>query len=109
MLTCSLHFAYGAGEDALKLTREFGDFESVAEYTANAHKEHKLCMSEESGCQQSDGTWVPPIVLFVGQFIAGIGISLFWIVGVAYMDDNTEKANTPALLSELRDKIRDLS
>ncbi|XP_023179421.2 solute carrier organic anion transporter family member 74D-like [Drosophila hydei] len=99
VLTCSLHFAYGAGEDALKLTREFGDFKDISEYTANAHKDHKLCLSTESGCTQSDGTWVPPLVLFVAQFIAGIGISLFWIVGVSYMDDNTEKANTPALLS----------
>ncbi|EDW57233.1 solute carrier organic anion transporter family member 74D [Drosophila virilis] len=99
LLTCSLHFIYGAGEDALKLTRQYGDFKNISEYLTTAHKEQKLCMTKESGCVQQDGTWVPPLVLFVGQFVAGIGISLFWTVGIAYMDDNTSKDKTPALLS----------
>lgn len=96
---------YGAGEDALKLTRQYGDFKNISEYLTTAHKEQKLCMTKESGCVQQDGTWVPPFVLFLGQFIAGIGISLFWTVGIAYMDDNTSKDKTPALLSKHDKKL----
>lgn len=57
-------------------------------------------MSEEPICQHEEGLWVPQAILFFGEFIAGVGISLFWTVGVAYMDDNTSKSKAPAMLSE---------
>ncbi|EDW01466.1 solute carrier organic anion transporter family member 74D [Drosophila grimshawi] len=99
LLTSSLHFIYGPGEDALKLTRQFGDYDNSSDFMSIAHKDHKLCMTTDPGCIEQDGTWVPPLVMFIGQFIAGIGISLFWTVGIAYMDDNISKEKTPAMLS----------
>lgn len=58
-------------------------------------------MTNESGCIKEDGIWIPQVILFLGQFISGIGVGLFWSVGVAYMDDNTSKAKSPAMLSKL--------
>ncbi|KAH8407485.1 hypothetical protein KR222_002225, partial [Zaprionus bogoriensis] len=101
MLTSSLHYMYGPGEDALKLTREFGEFRNASGQITNgtSRTDQKLCMSTESSCMQEDGLWVPQFVLFLGEFISGIGIGIFWTVGVAYMDDNTSKAKSPAMLS----------
>ncbi|XP_060654708.1 solute carrier organic anion transporter family member 74D-like isoform X1 [Drosophila nasuta] len=99
VMTSSLHFIYGPGEDSLKLTREYGGFQNLTSNGTNIQTAQKLCMKEEPGCIVEDGIWVPQVMLFAGQFISGIGVGLFWSVGVAYMDDNTSKAKSPALLS----------
>ncbi|XP_064548299.1 solute carrier organic anion transporter family member 74D-like [Drosophila montana] len=99
LLNCSLHFIYGAGEEALKLTRNYGDYQNLTGNLNSAHRDHKLCMSEDSSCIQEDSVWVPQFILFLAQFILGIGQALFLVVGLAYMDDNTTKSKTPAMLS----------
>ncbi|XP_017132036.1 solute carrier organic anion transporter family member 74D isoform X2 [Drosophila elegans] len=96
LLTSSLHFLYGAGEDALKLTREFGQ---VNETLARQEKDQKLCHSSPGGCVQDVGQWVPQVFLFVAQLISGVGQALFYTLGIAYMDDNGTKSKTPAMLS----------
>ncbi|KAH8269635.1 hypothetical protein KR018_010959 [Drosophila ironensis] len=97
LLTSSLHFIYGAGEDALKLTREFGQ---VNETVARQEQDQKLCQSRAAGCVQEEvGQWVPQVFLFVAQLISGVGQALFYTLGIAYMDDNGTKSKTPAMLS----------
>uniref|UniRef100_A0A6P4FCP7 Solute carrier organic anion transporter family member n=1 Tax=Drosophila rhopaloa TaxID=1041015 RepID=A0A6P4FCP7_DRORH len=96
LLTSSLHFLYGAGEDALKLTREFGQ---VNETLARQEKDKKLCQSSLGGCIQEVGQWVPQVFLFVAQLISGVGQALFYTLGIAYLDDNGTKSKTPAMLS----------
>ncbi|KMY95754.1 solute carrier organic anion transporter family member 74D [Drosophila simulans] len=97
LLTSSLHFIYGAGEDALKLTREFGQ---VNETMAKQERDKKLCQPSGGGCVQEEvGLWVPQVFLFAAQLISGVGQALFYTLGIAYMDDNTSKAKTPAMLS----------
>lgn len=95
LMNCSLHFIYGAGEDALKLTREFGSVENVT-----GEKSQQLCLKETSSCEQTTDQWAPQVILFVAQLILGIGSAVFWIVGIAYMDDNSTKSKTPAMLSK---------
>lgn len=51
-------------------------------------------------CEWYEGSFAPQIILFLAQFIAGIGGSLYFTLGVAYMDDNIKKSKTPALVSE---------
>ncbi|XP_039480985.1 solute carrier organic anion transporter family member 74D isoform X1 [Drosophila santomea] len=97
LLTSSLHFLYGAGEDALKLTREFGQ---VNETLASQERDKKLCQASAGGCVQEEvGQWVPQVFLFAAQLIAGVGQALFYTLGIAYMDDNASKSKTPAMLS----------
>lgn len=102
LLTALPHLLYGPGEDSLKLTMEFG-----ADLTLNGTKEaieienaKNLCKVKGDGCQSSEGNFSPQVILFVAQFISGIGGSLYYTLGTSYMDDNTERSQTPALLSE---------
>ncbi|XP_017837175.1 solute carrier organic anion transporter family member 74D-like isoform X2 [Drosophila busckii] len=99
LLTCSLHFIYGAGADALQLTQEFGGFKNESDFLKSSQGDQKLCLSHAANCKKEEGLWVPPLILYVAQLIAGIGLSMFWVVGVAYMDDNTSKSKSPILLS----------
>jgi len=97
LLTSSLHFLYGPGEDALKLTKEFGQ---VNETLARQERDKKLCQASAGGCIQEVGQWVPQVFLFAAQLISGVGQALFYTLGIAYMDDNATKSKTPAMLSE---------
>ncbi|EDW57236.1 solute carrier organic anion transporter family member 74D [Drosophila virilis] len=103
LMTTSPHFLYGPGEDALALTKEFGaqpdenaTLEAIEEQRAKT-----LCRLTGGGaeCEVGEGNFAPQVLLFVAQFISGIGGSLYYTLGVSYMDDNTKKSKTPALLS----------
>lgn len=64
---------------------------------------HKLCLSdrppgdEEETCDQLF-SYVPLVLIFLSQFILGIGNTLYYSLGQSYMDDNTKKTNTPLML-----------
>jgi len=105
ILTSSLHLMYGPGEDALKLTREYGGNKNMSPDLTSSLNDPKLCRTSAATCIKEDGIWVPQVVLFSGQFLAGIGFGLFWSIGVAYMDDNTSKAKSPALLSKFINQL----
>jgi hypothetical protein len=44
----------------------------------------------------------------LANFVAGMGGSLYYTLGVSYMDDNIQKAKTPALISEYHPPTADL-
>ncbi|PSN45336.1 hypothetical protein C0J52_18706 [Blattella germanica] len=97
------HLLYGPGEDALALTVEHGgivDLNTTQE-VIKREKMKLLCGSkgEGGGCEKSDGSFWPPMILFSANFVAGIGGTLYYTLGVSYMDDNIQKAKTPALIS----------
>ncbi|XP_017837173.1 solute carrier organic anion transporter family member 74D isoform X2 [Drosophila busckii] len=103
LMTTSPHFLYGPGEDALSLTAEFGAI-PVENASLEAIEEQRakiLCRLHGGGaeCEEGEGNFAPQVLLFVAQFISGIGGSLYYTLGVSYMDDNTKKSKTPALLS----------
>uniref|UniRef100_A0A182QCQ2 Solute carrier organic anion transporter family member n=1 Tax=Anopheles farauti TaxID=69004 RepID=A0A182QCQ2_9DIPT len=103
-LTALPHLLYGPGEAALSLTTEYG-----ATYDANqthevmeAQKAKTLCRTNATRgaeCEREEGNMAPQVVLFLAQFISGIGSSLYYTLGVSYMDDNIKKSKTPALVS----------
>lgn len=99
LLTALPHFLYGPGEESLKLTLEYG-----ATFSSNSTIETKqskhLCNAIGEQCQQDGGNFEAQIILFVAQFISGIGGSLYYTLGTTYMDDNTERSKTPLLLSK---------
>lgn len=41
----------------------------------------------------------PTMILFVAQLIGGVGGSVYYSLGVTYMDDNIQKSKTPVLIS----------
>ncbi|XP_017867013.1 PREDICTED: solute carrier organic anion transporter family member 4A1 [Drosophila arizonae] len=103
LMTTSPHFLYGPGEDALALTKEFGALpdENATMEAIEEQRSKTLCRLSGGGaeCEVGEGNFAPQVLLFVAQFISGIGGSLYYTLGVSYMDDNTKKSKTPALLS----------
>ncbi|GLV37583.1 Organic anion transporting polypeptide 58Dc [Carabus blaptoides fortunei] len=102
ILTALPHFLYGSGEDALLLTTEYG-----ATFNENStldilekQKRQILCENKNSTqCELEDGNVAPQVILFIAQLISGVGGSLYYTLGVTYMDDNIKKSKTPALIS----------
>lgn len=104
MLTATPHFLYGPGKDALALTTEFGGVanENVTQDVLEKQRAKELCRdrSNETACALEEGNFAPQAVLFLAQVVSGIGGGLYYTLGVSYMDDNTKKSKTPALLSK---------
>lgn len=105
VLTALPHFLYGPGEQAMSLTREFGALENdltTLEVLENENMK-TLCRTNTTAgiaeCEVSEGVLMPQILLFLGQLVAGVGQSLYYTLGAAYIDDNVKKSKTPALIS----------
>lgn len=103
-MTTLPHLLYGPGEDALALTAEFGaqPDENATKEAIEKQNSKTLCRLNGGGaeCEMGEGNLAPQLVLFAAQFISGIGGSLYYTLGVSYMDDNTKKSRTPVLLSK---------
>ena len=85
------------------LTQEYGSKQhKFSNLSLILSKERKfLCLGKErdNDCIEEDGNFAPQIILFAAQTISGIGGSLYYTLGVSYMDDNIQKSKTPALIS----------
>lgn len=90
------HIFYGPGDEALKWTKEYGSQDGALNHTT---KDENLCYEKDLDCVKDTGDFVPILMFFVAQFIGGIGCSLYYAPGLAYMDDNSDRAKTPAMLS----------
>lgn len=68
--------------------------------------ERKVMCATDGGtaihCDSEEGNLAPVAILFLAQLVSGIGGSLYYTIGVSYMDDNIKKDKTPALISEQR-------
>ena len=64
-------------------------------------KVNRLCMTEpvDQKCDDEIESIVPLVLIFLSQFVLGIGNTLYYALGQTYLDDNTKKTNTPLLLS----------
>lgn len=98
------HFLYGPGEDALLLTKEHGAKPQGASNASVIPDKHKkfLCLARENrgtDCEVDDVNFAPQVLLFIAQLVSGVGGSLYYTLGVSYMDDNIQKSKTPALIS----------
>lgn len=50
-------------------------------------------------CNDEIDSILPLVLIFLSQFVLGIGNTLYYALGQTYLDDNTKKSNTPLLLS----------
>ncbi|XP_046382790.1 solute carrier organic anion transporter family member 74D [Ischnura elegans] len=117
------HLVYGPGKEALLLTKEHAPPESLAA-AASAHgsdvdpshiaghigESLSLCKSSSSAldadllddgdrCEVGgDLSAMPLALVFISQFVLGIGTTLYFALGQTYLDDNTAKRKTPMLL-----------
>lgn len=44
-------------------------------------------------------SYIPLILIFLSQFVLGIGNTLYYSLGQTYLDDNTKKTNSPLILA----------
>lgn len=103
-LTMLPHFLYGPGQDALLLTKEYGakNPNTSTSYTIPEKMKKFLCKTGDNqgqDCEEADGNFAPQVLLFIAQLVSGVGGSLYYTLGVSYMDDNIQKSKTPALIS----------
>ncbi|GAB0096936.1 Solute carrier organic anion transporter family member [Sergentomyia squamirostris] len=105
VLTGLPHLIYGPGENALSLTTEYGATfdENTTHEVMEAQKMKILCKANrtlvDDDCETEEGNVMPQVILFLAQLISGVGSSLYYTLGVSYMDDNVKKSKTPALIS----------
>nr|XP_014286184.2 solute carrier organic anion transporter family member 2A1 [Halyomorpha halys] len=94
------HFLYGAGTSALALTEEYKDIFGLNETQIEIKEKSELCSKEISprDCTPKDYSVIPPLLVFMSQFILGIGTTLYFSLGQTYIDDNSKKTNTPMIL-----------
>ncbi|XP_053662574.1 solute carrier organic anion transporter family member 74D [Anopheles marshallii] len=102
------HFIYGAGDEALQLTKEYirereedeARIRSHQNYTIMVKSTNRLCLDASSPkeCLETISV-VPLILIFLSQFVLGIGNTLYYSLGQTYLDDNTKKTNTPLMLA----------
>lgn len=62
----------------------------------------KLCLAksltEEDECNEVF-SYLPLILIFLSQFVLGIGNTLYYSLGQSYLDDNIRKTNSPLMLA----------
>ncbi|CAL8069741.1 unnamed protein product [Orchesella dallaii] len=94
----------GASDVSTTLSSILG-FNTTVASTAKAAKSNvQLCKrgqdapkSKLTDCEASDTSIVPLILIFLSQFVSGIGVLLFYTLGGPYLDDNIKKTKSPML------------
>lgn len=54
--------------------------------------------SYRKDCEDDMASILPLILIFLSQFVLGIGSTLYYALGQPYLDDNVKKTQTPMLL-----------
>jgi Organic Anion Transporter Polypeptide (OATP) family len=92
LLTSLPHFLYGPGDQARSLTREYGSLENdeATFEVLEMEKQKTLCRTNTTmgiaECEIEEGNLMPQLLLFAGQLVAGVGQSLYYTLGAAYID-----------------------
>jgi sodium-independent organic anion transporter len=94
------HMVYGPGQNALALTKEYLDSHFYNATSENKDDSLGVCpaASYKKNCEDDMATILPLILIFLSQFVLGIGSTLYYALGQPYLDDNVKKTRTPMLL-----------
>ncbi|XP_068238435.1 solute carrier organic anion transporter family member 74D-like [Palaemon carinicauda] len=95
------HFIYGPGPDAIAIAQfsKQAAADTVNNVTTTQNKQ-ELCYSQlEDACDADGGgggSYIGPVIFFFfSQFCVGVTVSMFYSIGVTYMDDNISKKSYP--------------
>lgn len=70
---------------------------------SNDPKNSQLCRLNDkptNDCETGEiFSYVPLVLIFLSQFVLGIGNTMYYSLGQSYLDDNTKKGNTPLVLA----------
>ncbi|XP_014246664.1 solute carrier organic anion transporter family member 4C1 isoform X2 [Cimex lectularius] len=94
------HFIYGPGNHALSFTKEYIEEHGINQTSIDLKEKMGLCSKERSvkDCDMGEYSVIPSVLVFISQFILGIGSTLYYSLGQTYIDDNTKKTKTPMVL-----------
>ncbi|KAG4066811.1 hypothetical protein HA402_012878 [Bradysia odoriphaga] len=95
------HFIYGPGDDAISLTQEYlNKYHNSTLVDSSSSQRDKLCLgvSITESCDELFSI-VPLVLLYLSQFVMGIGQTLYFSLGQPYIDDNTRPTKTPMMLA----------
>lgn len=64
-------------------------------------RNNKLCLSVPQITDECDEvfSYLPLVLIFMSQFVLGIGNTLYYSLGQSYLDDNTHHGKTPLMLA----------
>ncbi|XP_069675275.1 solute carrier organic anion transporter family member 74D-like [Periplaneta americana] len=99
------HLIFGPGQDALELTHEYAGpyvITTINDSVINEDSRAFVCRSEyqdEEDCSVGSFSSIPSAIFIVSFFILGIGTSMYYTLGISYLDDNVRKNKTPFLLA----------
>lgn len=64
-------------------------------------KSRKLCLTSAGSVDECDEvfSYLPLILIFMSQFVLGIGNTLYYALGQSYLDDHTRQQNSPVVLA----------
>ncbi|KAH8338694.1 hypothetical protein KR074_003486 [Drosophila pseudoananassae] len=101
------HFIYGAGHEVLQFTKEYQEgllngnsTTGLPVLNVSSAQSEQLCGAgkKEEDCDDLFSI-VPLVLIFLSQFVLGVGNTMYYSLGQTYLDDNTKKTNTPLMLS----------
>uniref|UniRef100_A0A1B6M0J5 Solute carrier organic anion transporter family member n=2 Tax=Graphocephala atropunctata TaxID=36148 RepID=A0A1B6M0J5_9HEMI len=88
------YLLFGPGSDAIAIAQSSNSGNNIS--TASSCGVGAL-YSED--CYDSNVSSAPAMLIFMSQFLLGVGVSMYWTLGVAYLDDNVKKNQTPWLVA----------
>ncbi|XP_063604186.1 solute carrier organic anion transporter family member 74D-like [Penaeus indicus] len=99
------HLLYGPGQEAIDLAEASSSaatslLANVSSVATQKSRKNDLCFSPyESTCTGEDAGnysyYGAVVIFFISQFFVGIAISVFFTIGVTYLDDNISKKTYP--------------
>lgn len=119
-LLATPHFLYGPGNSALSITEEYSYlfetgsdsktpasiFHNLTSVSSPTKSKIQMCkrgnhfQSKLDDCEASDTSIVPMLLIFISQFVLGIGVLIFYTLGGPYLDDNIKKTKTPMVIGK---------
>ncbi|KAL5240236.1 hypothetical protein ACI65C_007646 [Semiaphis heraclei] len=96
------HIIYGPGDEILQYTVEYGSNVNSTSLLSNISRQNeKICDGEPlyEDCNNEQLWNVAAFLLCAAHAMLGLGGSLYWTCGAAYLDDNVRKNSVPVLLA----------
>ncbi|XP_050421876.1 solute carrier organic anion transporter family member 74D-like [Adelges cooleyi] len=96
------HLIYGPGVEVLKYTKEYGEGVNSTSAIMNlASNNNKMCDANvfTEDCENKEFWNMAALILCAAHAVIGLGSSVYWTCGTAYLDDNVRKNSFPVLLA----------
>ena len=89
------HFLYGPTKESLA----YVELDEMSEHAPK--KTNSLCKIDRKpqDCDAGLSNFMPQAILFCGSFLSGLGMALYFSLGLTYMDDNVRKDKVPMVHS----------